>query len=436
MKSLPKNIDDWLLWQRGLNPQQIELGLDRLRPVAQRMNLLVDAATGPVPVITVAGTNGKGSTIALLEALSRCHGLCCASYTSPWLLRCNESVRIDAQPVSDETLMAAFERVEKARQGAPLTEFEFRTLAAVDIAFAHQPDVVLLEVGLGGRLDAVNLFDATVAIISSIALDHQRWLGDTREQIAIEKIGVARRDAVLVSAESSSHELLEPLARAVGAVPLLAQRDFCFGMQSEEPQCWWYRGDAIEFQSLPMPALPGRHQLANAAAAIAALSSLDIVQLDCSRTSLALREVALAGRLQHLVGAPVRFVDVAHNPHAATALAHWARAHAPRPITALCAMYGDKDLSGTVHAMHGIVQSWHLAPLPPPRGASAQALLAAVRQADSKVPITVHASISQAWRSAVLQADQGGCALAFGSFETVGEVLRLESSATKLDTWR
>lgn len=434
MKSLPHNIDDWLRWQRGLNPQQIELGLDRLRPVAQRMNLLSGSVACPVPVITVAGTNGKGSTIALLESLSRCHGLRCASYTSPWLLRCNESVRIDGQPVCDETLMAGFERVEKARQGAPLTEFEFRTLAAVDIALAHQPDLVLLEVGLGGRLDAVNLFDANVAIISSIALDHQRWLGDTREQIAKEKIGVARRDAVVVSAESSSHELIEPLARAIGAVPLFAQRDFHFGIRSDERECWWYRGDDIEFQSLPMPALPGRHQLANAASAIAALSALNVVQLDRSRTSLALRGVTLAGRLQRLAGAPVRFVDVAHNPHAAVALAQWARARAPTPITALCAMYSDKDLSGTVHAMHGIVDSWHLAPLSPPRGASAQALASAVRQGDSKVPVTVHASIAQAWQSVVRQAHQGGCALAFGSFETVGEVLRLESAASKLDT--
>lgn len=434
MNLLPENLDGWLQYQRGLNPQQMNLGLERLRPVAQRMNLRTD----DIPVITVAGTNGKGSTVALLESLVRCHGLSSASYTSPWLLRYNESVRVNGRPVEDEILLAAFECVERARAGVPLTEFEFRTLAGVLIAFTHQPDVVILEVGLGGRLDAVNLFDATIAIVSSVALDHQQWLGETRAEIAYEKGGIARPDAPLISAESRSNELLAPVARAVGAVPWLAQSDFhfgpCIGESAEGSDNWWYRGNNLEFESLPMPALRGRHQLANAAASITALSLLGLAQIDFGSIARALREVKLIGRIQKLPGPPLRFVDVAHNPQAAAALAQWTRRQGDGPISALCAMYSDKDLQGTVQELRDVVHSWHLAPLPAPRGASARTLAGAVQQAAPHAPICVHNSVAQGWSEACRGAQRSGFALGFGSFETVGAILRLESTANRLDT--
>jgi len=439
MSPLPDSLDGWLRYQSGLNPRQIDLGLDRLRPVAQRMALCADA----IPVISVAGTNGKGSTVALLESLARSHGLSSASYTSPWLLRCNESVRINGEAVADEVLLAAFERVEAARAGVPLTEFEFRTLAGAHIAFAQRPDVVILEVGLGGRLDAVNIFDATIAVVSSIALDHQQWLGETRALIAHEKAGIARHGAAFISAESRSNELLAPLARAVGAVPWLAQRDYHFDVcaaqrsgrgSGDGTQRWWYRGNRVEFGSLPLPALDGRHQLANAAAAITALSLLGRVRLDLASTSAALLAVKLDGRLQRLAGAPLRFVDVAHNPQAAAALARWARRQGRAPLSALCAMYTDKDIHGTVHEMRDVVQSWHLAALPPPRGARAEALASVVRDAVGNTPVTVHDSIAQGWFAACRDASPDGYALGFGSFATVSAILRLESAADRIDT--
>jgi dihydrofolate synthase/folylpolyglutamate synthase len=437
VKSLPDSVDGWLQYQRGLNAQQIDLGLERLRPVARRMAL----SAGNIPVITVAGTNGKGSIVALIESLARSHGLSSASYTSPWLHRYNESVRIDGQPVADEILLEAFERVEVARAGVSLTEFESRTLAAAAVAFAHRPDVVIFEVGLGGRLDAVNLFDAKVAIVSTVALDHQQWLGDTRAEIAREKIGIARRGAALVSADQQSNQLLQPLAHAVGALPWLAQHDYHFGLCTEperEPESverWWFRGNDMAFESLPMPALDGRHQLANAAASMIAFSLLGSISLNIEQVSHALLRVQLAGRIQQLADLPLRFVDVAHNPQAAAALAAWARQRRTGPLHAMCAMYADKDLYATVYELRDVAHAWHLAALPPPRGASAEQLRSALWQVSPNSAVSVHQSIAQGWEEACAGASQGGLAVGFGSFETVREILSLESAANRFDTW-
>ena len=358
------------------------------------------------------------------------------------LVRYNESVRVDGQPVADEVLVEAFERVEMARADVPLTEFESRTLAAAHVAFAHQPDVVIFEVGLGGRLDAVNLFDATVAIVSSIGLDHQQWLGETRAEIAREKMGIARRGAVLISADPHSNDLLAPLAHAAGAVPWLAQRDYQFDVCAERaserrPESigrWWFRGNKVSFEALPMPALAGRHQLANAAASMIAFSLLGGAQLDFERTSAALLDVQLKGRIQRLTGPPQRFVDVAHNPPAAAALAVWAQQQGSARIDAMCAMYADKDLYGTACELREVVHTWHLAALPPPRGASLDQLQSAVLRASPKTPVMVYPSIERGWRAACTAAVQGGFALGFGSFETVREILSLESAANRLDT--
>ncbi|MFT5173308.1 MAG: dihydrofolate synthase/folylpolyglutamate synthase [Gammaproteobacteria bacterium] len=438
MTCLPNNLDDWLQYQRSLNPQQISLGLERLRPVAQRMHL----SAGHSAVITVAGTNGKGSTVALLESLLCQHAMSSASYTSPWLLRYNESVRVDGQPVADEILLEAFERVEAARADVPLTEFESRTLAAAYVAFAHRPDVVIFEVGLGGRLDAVNIFDATVAIVTSIALDHQQWLGATRADIAREKVGIARHGAPLISADSPSNDLIAPLAHAMGATPWLAQDDYHFGVCAEQAagtesqlnDRWWFHGNNIAFESLPVPALGGLHQLANAAASMIAFSLLGKARLDVEHTSAALLDVQLMGRIQQLSGAPQRFVDVAHNPQAAAALGVWAQQHRCGRIDAMCAMYADKDLYGTAYELREVVQAWHLAALPPPRGASLEQLQSAVLRATPKTPVTLYPSIEQAWNGACAGGAQGGFALGFGSFETVREILSLESATNRLDT--
>jgi dihydrofolate synthase/folylpolyglutamate synthase len=304
--------------------------------------------------------------------------------------------------------------------------------------------VLVLEVGLGGRLDAVNLFDADVAIVTSIALDHQQWLGETREQIADEKIGIARSVAPIISSDVDSHELLVPRAQAVGAQAWRAQREYCFercaamvGVKVDidhSNERWHYHGNALDFDSLPLPALAGIHQLYNAAAAITALSLLDGVQLTHELTAQSMCNARLPGRLQTLQGPPFRVVDVAHNPHAARALARWAEHHLDKPISAVCAMYADKDSEGTLRELSQVVQSWHFAPLPSPRGATAQQLMEELRRHAEVVPARSYDSVEQAWRTACRDAMQAGTALGFGSFDTVGEILRLERAASAVDT--
>ena len=224
-------------------------------------------------------------------------------------------------------------------------------------------------------------------------------------------------------------------------MPCLAQHDYSFDIHPagsgalEDREHWWYHGKALRFESLPMPALSGRHQLANAAASISALSLLDGVCLNLESTSRALREVRLAGRIQRLAGAPTRIIDVAHNPQAAAVLASWARRNGHRRVSALCAMYADKDMRGTMKELCDVVDSWHLAPLPAPRGASASALAAVVPHAARKITaVAEYDSIADGWTAACEQASRGGLAIGFGSFETVAAILRLESAAPRLDT--
>jgi len=422
-----RDLAAWLAYQDTLNPRLVDLGLERLRPVAARMGL---HRPGPA-LLSVAGTNGKGSVVVLLEALLRAHGLRTGCYLSPWLLRYNESVRVDGAEVDDAALLDAFAAVEAARAGVALTAFEFRTLAAVHLLRASGVDVLVLEVGLGGRLDAVNLFDAAVSVITTIGLDHREWLGDTLAAVAREKAGIARRGRPLVGCDAASGPLLEPLAREHGARLLLAGRDYAFGDDGDGGG-WWFRSAGEELRGLPPPALAGDHQRANAAGALSAFLASGLAPPSPARAARAIAGARLAGRVERLPGPGWRCVDVAHNPQAAGALARWLRAHSPAlPLHAVCAMYADKDLPATLAPIVPEAACWYLAPLPAPRGASAERLGSALHAPAGEV--RSFESVERAW-TAASRAARGARVLAFGSFETVRRVLRLESAGGCLDT--
>jgi dihydrofolate synthase/folylpolyglutamate synthase len=413
---MSRTLAEWLAYQEQVNPRGIELGLERVREVWRRMG----AAAPARRTITVGGTNGKGSTVALLEAMLGAAGLRVGCYTSPHLLAYNERVRIGGRDASDGELVASFERIEAARGGIALTYFEFGTLAALDLFARAALDVAVLEVGLGGRLDAVNIVDADVAVITTIDLDHLDWLGEDRDAIGREKAGIARagRPAVVGEAEPP-RGLLEALA-GQGARVLRAGVDFC--VERHAAGWRWRHADGTALE-LPDPALEAPVQYANAAAAVAALHALFPpgagTDLDLAAAAAAgLGAARVPARLQHLGGDPELVVDVGHNPQAARALAAWLDG---RPGLRVHAVYGalaDKDVAGVLAALGARVAHWHLAGLErdTPRGLPAAALAAALRETLPQARHDVHADVAGALAAARAAARPGECILAFGSF--------------------
>lgn len=413
-------LDAWLDWQMQLNPREMELGLERVGAVWARMR---PARFAP-RVITVGGTNGKGSTVALFEAILRAAGYRVGCYTSPHLLRYNERIRVDGVAVTDARLCAAFETVDQARGDVPLTYFEFGTLAALWLFMAESLDVAVLEVGLGGRLDAVNILDPDLAVITAIGIDHTDWLGSTRHEIALEKAGILRpgRPAVLGDRDPPA-ELLE-YARVRGVPLQCSGRDFDFIARG---RTWdWTFGDA-EWAGLPWPALPGRLQLENAAAVLAGLHLIRN-QLPHSRDAIetGLRQVRLPGRFQVLPGAPEIILDVAHNPHAVARLAENLK---DRPAVGrtlgVCGMLANKDAQAAGALMKDRVDHWFVGPLEGSRGRSAESLrddLAAGGVAAES--IGRYADIAQALHAALKHAESNDRILVFGSFYTVEAALK------------
>jgi len=416
-----RTLGDWLAYLESLHPKTIELGLDRVRTVKQRLGL-----NPGFPLIIVGGTNGKGSTCALLESILSAAGYRVGCYTSPHLLAYNERVRIRRELATDDALCRAFEVIEAVRGEVSLTYFEFGTLAAMWLFVRAGVDVAVLEVGLGGRLDAVNVFDADAAVITSVDIDHTEYLGPTREAIGGEKAGIYRGGRPAICADAEPPLTLLDHARSIGADLRQIGQDFGYEAQGSQWR-FWSRGPHGEHRrdTLPWPALAGAYQLSNAAAALAALDvlaeRLPVSQADVRR---GLHEVVLPGRFQVIPGRPIRVLDVAHNPHAARALAsNLARQPCGGRTLAVLAMLGDKDMAGVVQAVAGRVDRWFLAGLPPPRGASAAQLRQALAAAGSAGEATLFADVVEAYRAACLAAAQDDRILIFGSFYTVAAVL-------------
>jgi len=394
------------------------MGLDRVADVRGRMD-----ATFGCPVFIVTGTNGKGSTCALLESMLVAAGYRTGLYTSPHLTSYNERVRIDGSPAADEALVAAFNAVEDARGDVPLTYFEHGTLAAFWLFARADLAAAVLEVGLGGRLDAVNVIDADVAIVTSVDLDHMDYLGPTREDIGREKAGIFRAGRPVVCGEPNPPAALLAHARVLGAPLSLIGRDY--GFTTGEGQ-WDYWGPGVRRHGLPHPALRGAIQLVNAATAITALDLLhDRLHVSAGALRTGLVSVELAGRFQVLPGRPTIVLDVAHNPHAARvfAAALGTMGFHPRTI-AVFGMLADKDIGGVVAAMIPRVDRWHVATLPPPRGASAASVRDALAAAGvASADVHTFDDVASAYRAARGEADEADRIAVFGSFLTVAAAL-------------
>jgi dihydrofolate synthase/folylpolyglutamate synthase len=434
--TLPQTLDDWLAHCERLHAVGIDLGLERVGAVWQRMGgrlgTPMDASVegeGPV-VFTVAGTNGKGSTCAMLEGILLASGFRTGVYGSPHLVHFEERCRLMGEPVKAEALLPHFAAVEAARGDTPLTYFEFTTLAILHLLAQTALDAVILEVGLGGRLDAVNVVDADCAIITSIDLDHMDYLGPDREAIGREKAGIMRAGRPVVVSDPQAPASVVAHAEALGADLWLFGRDFNY---AGDRQQWSWGGRSKRFSGMAYPALRGANQLLNAAGVLAALESVRLrlpVAAQAVRTGLA--TVELPGRFQIIPGQPTLILDVAHNPHAVATLAVNLdqMGFYPRTLVVWGAM-ADKDLDGMVRPLRPLVDAWHCCDLPTPRAARGstlqQAIEADVRARPTltapRATVAVHPDPMAALKAALAEADPTDRIVVFGSFYTVGGVM-------------
>ncbi len=411
-----RKLAEWLELQERVHVRSIDLGLERLSLVAQRLGL----ERAHCPVITVGGTNGKGSVVEHIDALLRGGGASTGLFTSPHLVRYNERIRVDGAEVTDAELVAAFERIETARGDTTLTFFEFNALAAFLIFAERKVQVMTLEVGLGGRLDAVNQFDADVGVVCSIGLDHRDWLGDTLQEIGREKAGIFRagRPAVLGSPEMPP-AVFETIA-TLGARPIVAERDFTWKVADDR---WSYRGPSLALADLPPSALAGEIQYRNAATAIAAVEALGATPLDARIAGDALRAVRLAGRFQVVPGPVEWILDVAHNePASRVFAAHLAARPCSGRTFAVCGILGDKDAAAIARNLDAVVDRWVLCTLPGARGVPAREL--AARMAIGRGTVALADSVEAGCQQAQREARPGDRIIAFGSFLVVGSVLQ------------
>lgn len=413
-------LDDWLAYCERLHPTTIALGLERVRSVARTMNLAFDC-----PVITVAGTNGKGSSCAMLEAILGQAGYRTGLYTSPHLVYFEERCRVRGEMVQGQALLPHFERVEALRGDTSLTYFEFTMLAIFSLLAEAKLDVVILEVGVGGRLDSVNIIDADCALITSIDIDHTELLGLDREAIGFEKAGIMRAGKPVVVGDPVPPQSVLARAAEVGADLWRLGRDFNF---SGDKLQWAWAGRGRRYAGLAYPALRGANQLVNASGVLAALTALrDRLPVTAQAVRNGLAMVELPGRFQIISGQPTLVLDVAHNPHSVAALAENLDAMGFYPCThAVFGAMADKDLAAMLQRMGPMVDRWYFTDLPTPRAASGAGLMARW-QAGNRRPdaaAQVAASPVQALQAAVAAADPADRIVVFGSFYTVGAVLK------------
>ncbi len=427
-------LDAWLTHLETAHRVGIDMGLTRIGKVKEALKLAFEC-----PVITVGGTNGKGSTCAVLESILLRAGYRVGCHTSPHLLAFNERARVNGQVATDAELLPHFEAVEVARTSftpaISLTYFEFTTLAIMHLFASRGLDAVILEVGLGGRLDAVNIIDTDCAIVTSIDIDHTEYLGDTREKIGFEKAGIFRAGKPAVCGDPKAPQALIDHAEKIGADLWLFGRDFrCEGQAGSERQQWSYAGRALRRPALAYPALRGANQLINTSAALAALEALrERLPITAQDVRLGLANVELPGRFQVLPGKPSIVLDVAHNPHAAAVLAQ--NLGNMGYFLHTYAVFGamrDKDIAGVLAHVKGEIDHWCVTDLPLARAASAEELEAAVRQAG--ITDTAHSSVTRfatpadAFKQAQKQASDDDRIVVFGSFHTVAGVMSFRQS--------
>ncbi|MEN8207455.1 MAG: bifunctional tetrahydrofolate synthase/dihydrofolate synthase [Pseudomonadota bacterium] len=412
-------LDEWLSWQESLNPREIDLGLERISSVLAQTGL---NTSFDCPLITVAGTNGKGSVVAFIEAIAIAAGYTTGAYTSPHLLRYNERIRINGEAVDDARLCESFDRIDRARDKVPLTYFEFGTLAAIDIFASAKPDLVIMEVGLGGRLDAVNCMDPDVSVITSIAIDHVDWLGDNRESIGFEKAGIMRAGKLTVCGDADPpNSLLEHAAELNSDLKVLC-RDYRVKHSNET---WDLLGDDTGIDALPVPALTGEFQYGNAATAITALNCLQGMVFTREAIEQGLKSASLPGRYQKVQSKPLVLLDVAHNVQAVASLVAQLQTNPVRGKThAVIAMLADKPVEQVIELASVVVDDWYSAGLESiPRGFSASAMAASVERQVPNVKLSAASTVSEACAQALAVAAEDDRVIVFGSFYTVAEAM-------------
>ena len=433
---MKNTLDDWLRWQETLHSSEIDLGLDRIRQVATRLELLSPS----FPIITVAGTNGKGSSVAMLDAIYRAQGFNTGNYTSPHLIDYNERIKLAGKNASDQIIIDAFQQIDQARAGISLSYFEFGTLAAMLIFHQKNVDVAILEVGLGGRLDAANLWDASLALITSIDIDHIDWLGDDREKIAIEKSGIMRKEIPVISGDPEPPNSIKTEANRIGASLLQFNQDFFYkklnnstlelasekekreGREIKENE-WLWENKNKKYQ-LPFPSLAGEFQLNNASTVIAGIESLQAtLKVSHNAIKQGLIDASAAGRLQILRQSPEWLVDVAHNPHAAKELAKHLKKHPVAGKTyALFSMLKDKDISQVVTILNPYIDEWHIIELEGSRGLAIDELKLYINDLQLSGSVFPYENIAEACRVLKNISKLKDRVVAFGSFLVVSAV--------------
>ncbi len=416
------HLEEWLDWQETLHSKKIELGLERIAEVANKLG----ATNTNYKTIVVAGTNGKGSIVSMLASIYHNAGYRVGAYTSPHLIQYNERIRIDQQNIDDATLCNAFNEVDLARGDTSLSYFEFGTLAAMQIFSQSQLDVAIYEVGLGGRLDAVNILDSDIAIVSSIGIDHVKWLGSTRESIGYEKAGVFRSNHSAICGDVEPPDSLINYASELGTELLLINQHFSY--EKQEHNCWSFKSEPLNWDELPMPSLYGDIQLGNAATALMALSCMD-EKLPITRECVdrGLVNINLPGRFQRIQGNCEIILDVAHNLDSAKALVHNLRGLEPVTKTiAVFAVLADKDVCGIIECVGGLFDEWHISQLSSERALEVDTLKKQLNNCCHDCVIYSYDSISKAYRAVKKDADENVRIVVFGSFLTVAEVLGQE----------
>ena len=424
MNSYPRfsSLNDWLEWQETLHPSTIDLSLERVGQVADRLQCRAPAKV----VISVAGTNGKGSSVAMLEAILLRAGYRVGCYTSPHLFRYNERLRLQGEPISDSALCESFARIDHARGENTLTYFEFGTLAALDIMARESLEVALLEVGLGGRLDAVNVVDADAALITSIGIDHTAWLGRDRDSIAREKAGIMRPAKPAVCGDADPPASLIAEADRIGALWRVLGTDFSIKQAGRR---WHWQGQRSRYRDLPEPALTGTHQLANAAAVLMVLEMLrECLPVTQAAIESGLKWVRLPGRIQTVPGRVEQVLDVSHNAQAAQALADALRQRPlPGKTHAVIGMLQDKDTESFVRVLEAAVSRWYLVGLQTDRAATAQQLAQRLASVVGMERVTTCESVAGAFKRLNAEVSPGDRVLVCGSFYTVAEWASLQA---------
>lgn len=409
-------LSEWLSWIASIHVSEIELGLERVKAVAAQLQVLSPAC----PVIIVGGTNGKGSTVAGLEAIYRAAGYSVGAFTTPILYKHNEQVRINGQLASDQAFCQAFERIEAARGDISLTPFEFCTLAALWLLQAQPLDVLLLEVGLGGRLDAVNIMDADVAVVTSIGIDHVEWLGNTREAIGAEKAGIFRPHKSAVCGETDVPLSLIQYANQLGT-PLYCQgKAFSY---EEKNTSWSWQGGQHHYTNLPLSTLA----IQNMSTVLMVVTLLEH-RLPLTRAAIdkGLSAVRLPGRIQIKSGPITHIYDVSHNPASVALLAKRLDSMPCQGKTyGVFSMLGDKDITESLNGIKQKIEGWYVAPLACKRAASLASLQQAFQQAEIK-EVNYFSHIEEAYQAAKHQAQSGDRIIVFGSFHTIAEVTQLD----------